>query len=706
MYKVYLDDKLLYFPGDKEYSIINPVLNLALNDSGTFEFDIPVVHYLYDNLYNRKSMVKVFKDNVEIFCGEVRETDRDIEKTKQVYCVGELAFLFDSIQPQAKYQNYTVRQFLETLINEHNSQVEERKRFEIGIVTATDDNDSVYHFTNRETTLEAIREKLCDSLNGYLKIRKEDGKRYLDFLTLDDYGKKCNQTIEFGVNLLDYAENLSASDIATAVIPLGAKLDKSPIEGLDAYTDITSVNDGKDYLYIPEAVERFGWVRVVQKFDNVTKPSFLKTKGETWLKSTQYESVVLDVKAVDLSIIDKDLDKIELGDKVHALATPLGMDTWFPVQKLKIPLQKPQNQTIQLGNTSKKSYTDQASDAEKNTNIELEELKQSQNGMQSAIDNATQLILGSKGGYKLSEFDENGLWIRDLYMDAPNKDDAVNILQITNNGIGFSRNGYEGPYETAWTIDGQFVADFITTGKIAGKINDKVFFDLDNGLISGSSLVDPESTVKAEFGSRTFDGQRYRGLILYDNQTGSLTVVPIAGITRYWYDTDSAYPYISFFGNDSVMLQSHGNNLRGNVIGLSKSGESGLIYIDRAVLSDDAIYESLDKERILQAVGNSMVLMKYTQEDQYTYPYINFQPDGLYIGFRSIYGTGIDGASRYNWIKVCPSDTNGENGEIDFVVDGIIAGKVKKDGFYTTYNVNVESKLKELENRISALENK
>ena len=113
MYKVYLDDKLLYYPGDKEYSIINPVLNLALNDSGEFEFDIPVTHYLYDKIYNRKSMITVLKDNIEIFHGEVRETDRDIEKTKQVYCVGELAFLFDSIQPQAKYQNYTVRQFLE-----------------------------------------------------------------------------------------------------------------------------------------------------------------------------------------------------------------------------------------------------------------------------------------------------------------------------------------------------------------------------------------------------------------------------------------------------------------------------------------------------------------------------------------------------------------------------------------------------------------
>ena len=702
MYKVYLDNELLYYPGDKGYSVINPVLNLALNDSGTFEFDIPVTHHLYDKIYNRKSMVTVFKDNVEIFRGEVRESDRDIEKTKQVYCVGELAFLFDSIQPQAKYQNYTVRQFLESLINEHNSQVEERKRFEIGIVTATDNNDSVYHFTNRETTLDAIRKKLCDSLNGYLKIRKENGKRYLDLLKLDDYGKKCNQTIEFGVNLLDYAENFSASDIATAVIPLGAKLDESPIKGLDAYTDITSVNEGKDYLYIPEAVERFGWVRVVQKFDNVTKPSFLKTKGEEWLKSTQFESVVLDVKAVDLSIIDKELDSIELGDKVHALATPLGMDTWFPVQKLKIPLQKPQNQTIQLGNTSKKSYTDQASDAEKNTNIELEELKQSQNGMQSAIDNATQMILGSKGGYKISEFDENGLWVRDLYMDAPNKDDAVNILQITNIGIGFSRNGYDGPYETAWTIDGRFVADFIDTGKIAGKVNDKVCFDLDNGLIYGSSLVDTESNIKAEFGTRSFEDQEFRGLTLFDKDSNSDEIVPVAGISRINTSARLDNPTTTFFGNGIVYLQSHGNSMRNNVIGLTTStNNAGLIYIKKAVLAGEDCYDSVDQETIFEAYKNRLMIKKYVSSDILTYPYLSFSSDATTLGFKKILGTGTSGASTVNFINIFPNDENGLGGKINFCINSKIKAGVNEDGFFISGFSNVGDTLRDLCTRMN-----
>ena len=209
------------------------------------------------------------------------------------------------------------------------------------------------------------------------------------------------------------------------------------------------------------------------------------------------------------------------------------------ILRIDILVRNPAEQTLELGNTSSKSYTQQASEASK---YQLTVVKQVQADMESAIDNATQMILGSKGGYKLSEYDESGLWVRDLYMDAPNKDDAVNILQITNIGIGFSRNGYNGPYETAWTIDGSFVADFITTGtlnanlikagKIVGKKNSNVYFDLDNGKISGSSLVDPYSTVKAEIAQRQYNGDWYRGFILYDKKIDTSTFTPIGGISR------------------------------------------------------------------------------------------------------------------------------------------------------------------------------
>ena len=41
MYEAYMDGKALYYPGDEEAVIIEPQLELALNDAGSFEFLLP-----------------------------------------------------------------------------------------------------------------------------------------------------------------------------------------------------------------------------------------------------------------------------------------------------------------------------------------------------------------------------------------------------------------------------------------------------------------------------------------------------------------------------------------------------------------------------------------------------------------------------------------------------------------------------------------
>lgn len=466
MYQVLIDGRDLYYLGDEEYTVSDAEVRLQLNDSGTFECDVPTQNPEYGNIKNRRSMIQVLKNGKEIFYGEVRESDKDFYRMKHVYAVGELAFLFDSIQPQAKYQDKTARQLLEIWLNIHNSQVEDKKKFYVGIVTVHDSNDSLYRFTNQETTLDAIREKLCERLDGYLRIRKENGVRYLDLITLNEYGKLCEQPIEFGDNLLDYAENVSASDLYTCVIPKGARLEESSIEGLEAYVDITSVNGGKDYVYSPEAVSIYGWNRCVVSWDDVTLPVNLKKKAEEWLKDAQYETMVLNLTAADLSMLDAGMESFELGDFIPVYSRPHGMDRTFPVQSMELHIQNPIEDKLQLGTSMKLSYTSQNKGNQQAIMREFDNVRQTTAWMQSAIDNATAMMTGSKGGYKVSEYDTNGRWLRDLYMNAPRKEDATLVMQINMNGIGFSRNGFEGPYKNAWTIDGVLLGEFIKAGSI------------------------------------------------------------------------------------------------------------------------------------------------------------------------------------------------------------------------------------------------
>ena len=170
---------------------------------------------------------------------------------------------------------------------------------------------------------------------------------------------------------------------------------------------------------------------------------------------------------MDLSLFGQDYDSFDIGDRVLCNAIPYGMKKVLPVMEMKIPLQQPDQAQLTLGENLQQSFTDQTTGTFTQIRQETTEAGRVQaSWMKSAIDNLTKQMTGAKGGYKLTEFDENGLWLRDLYMDAPDKEQATNILQINKNGIGGSHNGYNGPYTIGMTLDGQIIGERILAGSV------------------------------------------------------------------------------------------------------------------------------------------------------------------------------------------------------------------------------------------------
>ena len=473
MYKIKLDGKILYYPGDREAAVINPELDLQTGYAGELTLKVPALNPLYNDIHNRKSMISVYRDKTEIFYGEVRTREKDRFKNQPIKATGALSFLADTILPQQEWHDMSPREMLDAWLQLHNNQVEDRKKIYIGVVTIHDSNDSLYRITDRENTLEAIREKLTDRLGGYLRLRHEEDKLYLDWINIQEYGKYCEQPIQFGENLLDYSETMAADDVITALIPLGAAIEQetdenaSEFERLEKNVDITSVNDGKDYIYSKEAVESFGWVWKTEKWDDVATPANLLKKATEYLTTQQYENLVISLTAVDLSLFGQDYDSFDIGDRVLCNAIPYGMKKVLPVMEMKIPLQQPDQAQLTLGENLQQSFTDQTTGTFTQIRQETTEAGRVQaSWMKSAIDNLTKQMTGAKGGYKLTEFDENGLWLRDLYMDAPDKEQATNILQINKNGIGGSHNGYNGPYTIGMTLDGQIIGERILAGSV------------------------------------------------------------------------------------------------------------------------------------------------------------------------------------------------------------------------------------------------
>ena len=480
MYKVYMDNNLMYDPRIEELALINPVVKLEENKAGSFSFTVSPDHPRYDAIKRRKSVLQVFDDEEQIFSGVCTEIESDFYKQKKVYCEGELSYLNDSIQRQARYQKMTVRGLLEKYISIHNAQVEAEKRFTVGIVTVTDSNDSLYRFTNMQSTMQELKEDLVDDLGGYFRVRHQNGVKYLDYLA--DSMITNSQVIRLGENLVDFKSNLDTDEIATAIIPLGAKLDETAVEGLETRLDIKSVNNGLDYVYSASAVENFGWIYRVVEWDDVTLPANLKSKGQKYLSDVQFENMVIEAKAIDLHFVDGAYERFKLSDQIRVVSPSHGLDRFFRLTKQTLNLTNPENDTITLGKTEKVSLSAKTVSANESIKKTIESIVPSSKLLKQAKDNATDLITSAMGGYVYKTNSE--LYI----MDTDNPDTAKKVWRWNINGLGYSATGINGPYGLAMTMDGKIVADFISTGtmyadRIKGGTLSLGGADKGNGLI-------------------------------------------------------------------------------------------------------------------------------------------------------------------------------------------------------------------------------
>ena len=90
--------------------------------------------------------------------------------------------------------------------------------------------------------------------------------------------------------------------------------------------------------------------------------------------------------------------------------------------------------------------------------------------MDAALNHAADVIAGGTGGYIVIGRNAAGQPNEIYIMDSPDMGTAVNVMRMNYAGIAFSQTGINGTYTTAWTIDSNFVADFITAGTLDGNL--------------------------------------------------------------------------------------------------------------------------------------------------------------------------------------------------------------------------------------------
>lgn len=359
MYRAFVDGTPLFDPANG-YSVSSPEVSIELNKVGSFEFTIYPDHPSYSLLRRMKSIVTVYDRSQMIFRGRILNDTAGFRNEKLVECESDLAFLLDSVQRPYDYQG-TLSGLFTQYINNHNSQVEESKKFIIGKISVTDSNDYVhYSSTEYPTTWDEIQDKLIDTHGGYVFIRHESTGNYIDYV--DDFNLLSNQPITFGSNLIDYSRKVRGEDLATALIPLGAKLTEEDAEGNETESDdrltIASVNDGKDYIYDEDAVASYGWIFATETWDDVTIAGNLLTKARQRLGELVLLGNELELSAVDLAALDSSYSAFHLGTYVKVDSKPHDLSANFLVSKQSINLADPTSNTLSLGATYE-SLTDQ-----------------------------------------------------------------------------------------------------------------------------------------------------------------------------------------------------------------------------------------------------------------------------------------------------------------------------------------------------------
>lgn len=161
--------------------LISPTLTREAGKVGSFEFTLPLGNVAHSALQKLKTIVEVEQDGTPIWHGRVMSHDMDFYLRQKVYCEGELAYLNDTALTPYRYPNISIREFLENVIRNHNSQTDKYKAFTVGDVTVFADGPQESFQTVYMSGCKVDSEKDDDGSNDYFLV-DADKRRICDIV--------------------------------------------------------------------------------------------------------------------------------------------------------------------------------------------------------------------------------------------------------------------------------------------------------------------------------------------------------------------------------------------------------------------------------------------------------------------------------------------------------------------------------------------
>lgn len=285
-------------------------------------------------------------------------------------------------------------------------------------------------------------------------------------------GQKTSVVIEYGKNLTALEQDEDNSGVYTRLLPYAVFI----AEGSDTETVVTLPEETLPIVSAEMVREKTLILDFTDRFDSGTAitEEMLRAAANDYIRDNPLGATIPAVK-VSFEPLWKQpeyaalLERVNLCDTVTIRHSALGVSVSAMVVQTVYDCLAERYTRITLG-SEKSSMITTISEVQSSVNKVQTTIGRFPKLLQTAIGNATSLITGQSGGYVVLHGDENGQPYELLILDAPSIEEAVNVWRWNVSGLGFSHNGYNGPYETAITADGQIVADFITSGSLVANL--------------------------------------------------------------------------------------------------------------------------------------------------------------------------------------------------------------------------------------------
>ncbi|HFX3816505.1 TPA: phage tail spike protein [Enterococcus faecium] len=358
------------------------------------------------------------------------------------------------------------------------------------------------------------------------------------------------------------------------------------------YPFISSSSEGEDEITLPEEViftdyvddYPAGYVSFVDFKDKATDVATLREVAKDWLKTNvdkQKPQVSGSIELVPLRHqrgYEKfvDLEKVSMGDGVDVYHPQLKVNMSARIVEYTFNVLTNSYDKLVVGNVKTNFLENTENNVSNLINDAIDQLK---NGgeisdlINDIVDHQTDIITGQDGGYVL--LDPKEAPSRILIMDTPDKNTARNVLQINNAGIGFSKTGINGTYDTAWTLDGGFNASFITAGEIVG-ITIRGTTLISDGTDYRTSIANGKMTwysKKVNKDIMELEARDYvsadAGIVSYTMKTGGGFMIrnPQGNLVFSTWDNGNNKPFLSFgapnfrYSNASYITDGDGSSL-------------------------------------------------------------------------------------------------------------------------------------------------